>query len=794
MIDRWSARFRTCMLAALLGMGVTVTPLAAQTVTADRMSVETLLADRLGTLAVLLLQQTEADDDRLTASRILFDMALELSPSDAELWRLRSEQAQLMGDAENHRRALREYCRLRPDDDAAAAELILLSLEQRQTLDERVAAVERLVSGSISDSLTPALRSRLASYVALAARETGNTNQFRSWLQYAIRTDPTNVVAARLIYERVMERNAPPLDLAVALHGLLRANPMDPLTHKRLGELFLTYGIYDEAAAQFEVAQRLSEEPGSASFYQSWALALAANGNTNDALEIIAAFESHLTHLAKESESEGETEASPRRSRLPVEMRMLRLCIQSGLEAPTGGSLQRIRETFEEQVRAGDSMAKLRLAWLLVWFNQDSPAAIALVHQLGEERGRDDAAVRRLRGWLALHAGEKDQAQDLLGGLADTDAFAAYGMARLYRDSDSGRSQRWLRRTVQIEPASLAGMMAARELAQAGQAPELTEVAVGLRQTVRSWRHMIVKPDPARRPWVGVEISVEPARPRYLDPVIAKISVRNLTDIPLAFGPDGAIPTRLFVYLNARHAGRPLGSLPPVVVEMNRRIRLEPNEAATVYVPLHRGHLGMLLRQFSAQNVSFSATAVLDPRTTAQGRIVHGLMGASATRNLVEVTGVSPTQATLERWLAALEQSDRMARARALSKMVQMVAPLAQNPETAEWAQRIVNGVNGVYPTADVATQAWTLLHLPPTDEDIPDYPFSRIMELAQRSDHPLVRISYIMSHVIDADSPQITAAMRHSDPRISVMARVQRQILIEHHEREAQRQEQAQP
>lgn len=801
MILRISTRFRTALILGLCAvlLSGTVMPLhGAQGV--ERDSVEALLADRFATLAMLMVAgNADLNDDRLTGSRLLLEMALELSPRDAELWRLRRELAQRMGDREAERKALSTYCRLRPDDDVAQADLILMSLDsqQPQTLQHKAATVERLINSDLGKSLTPALRSRLASYVAVAAQEVGNTTLLHSWLRYALRTDPTNVVAARMTYSLVMERNASPFDIAVAINGLLRANPVEASTHQRLGELLLTYGVYEQAAEQFQIAQSLAQQPGSPGFYHSWALALTATNRTKDALQLLEAYEQALAAAAKpqtdqpagsaagqQNATTGDAaaaQAQPRPSvdvALPAEMRMLRLTIQTGLTNPVGAELQTLRDEMQAQIDAGSRLAKAQLAWMLAWFNADLETAQRLTDEMAAEHSEEDVSVRRLRGWLALHRGEHERAASYLQPLAEFDAFAAYGMARLTSTTDTTRAVRWRRRTVQLEPASLAGMLAARELVQAGEQPEMTEVSQGLLQMMRNWPVTLLRPDPVRRPWVGLTITTDAQRPSYLDPIIAKVSIRNMTDMPLSFAPEGGLPTQLFVYISTRQAGRPLGSLPPIIVDVHRRLRLEPNESIEIEVPLHRGPFGVALRQLAGQALTFSATAVLDPRQSPRGHVMNGPLGATASLNLVEVTGVNPSLPQIERWLAALDQADRAARGHALAHLVQVAAPLAKAEGGAEISQRIVTKVNQLFPQLDPVTQAWAVIFLPgdPDGRAL----FDRIHQVAQRSDEAVVRVAYTMAQVTDPQSTHISTDMRHADPRISIFARVKRHLLLE--------------
>jgi len=72
---------------------------------------------------------------------------------------------------------------------------------------------------------------------------------------------------------------------------------------------------------------------------------------------------------------------------------------------------------------------------------------------------------------------------------------------------------------------------------------------------------------------------------------------------------------------------------------------------------------------------------------------------------------------------------------------------------------------------------------------------FAQIIEVARRSDDPMVRISYLTTKVFDPKSPDIDAAIRHSNPQISQYAkelRVSREFLMQSMERYKKKSEKA--
>ena len=202
-VDGW--KWRTGLATALVMMMA----LPAWAQLQPRRDPQRMMADQLR----LLMQQSLAGQDaaptpaQLTQAQILLNLALDLAPQDADLWRAQREIAQWRGDQKRGREALAQIVKLEPENDAAQLDWIMGSVAQEQTLDRRLAAVSRILDAPASRSLSTSLRSRLASYAAVASREMGDADAFARRLAQAIKLDPTNADAARIMYELAAQRS-----------------------------------------------------------------------------------------------------------------------------------------------------------------------------------------------------------------------------------------------------------------------------------------------------------------------------------------------------------------------------------------------------------------------------------------------------------------------------------------------------------------------------------------------------------------------------------------------------------
>ena len=611
--------------------------------------------------------------DQLTRARVLLDLALEISPEDAELLRLCAELSQRMGDEPTYRRTLARYCQLRPTDDAAHLDLILASVSSRQTLPQRAQAVRGLLEGEEAEKFTAALRSRLASYLARTAYEAGDNDQALAWIKRAVALDQSNKEAARLAME-VVDASKTPSKLAIgtALLLVIRADPLDPKPRLDLAQLLLEQGAYAEAAEQYDVAEKLGSAPD-ARMIRDWALALAAAGQTDRAVAL-------LDTVASWSAD----------AKLPLGLELLRLAVLH---------------------KAGDEPA--------------SEALAKLIEQL-EQLGGPDQRIKLLHEVYARG------------------------------------------------PGTIAAMLAVLDLAQQGIQVQPLADGAKLVASLKRWRNMVRRPDPADRPWCLLQIEIEPVkRFAYLQPITATARLRNATDMPLALGPEQTIPSAMLVLTPARIGGEPIDAPSTIVVDMRRRLRIEPRKAIELPVRLDRGELGDVLAQRPGERFSFSATALLDPMLTADGALTAGPRGAADTERLIERRGLRPTEANITGWLEDIESAKPSTAT--LTTMARLVR-LAADVDDPQLKARIVEKVDKLLPTLDRFSQALLICLAPPDAESQALWP--KLHAHAAASDDTLVRICYLARHVAEPDSTHIQTAIDGGDVVVARFAKALRDAL----------------
>ncbi|MCE9590784.1 MAG: hypothetical protein K8S99_09705 [Planctomycetes bacterium] len=761
-----------------------------------------------------IMARQPASRPQYETARILFDAALSLVHDDPELWLMRRELATRLEDPVTAHKALGEYCKLVPGDDSAQLTFILEYVQTLQTIDQRVAAVERLLDSPSAGKLNAPLRSRLAGYVAGQLRETGDVKRMASRLKQALELDAANADAAKLFVDWLASRNASSVERGVAMLAYVKASPVESNARWLLGNLLYNIGAYDLAAEQFMTCSALStgreEIPDAVTYYFPWATSLLAAGRLDDAAKMMDELEAGYVNAAqakaaKEKEAKekaGEkkpddslstapapsadqpsevppTPASPpavaaqAEPQLPLQLEFINYLIRerNNQKDRADGAYSRVRALLIEAAKDGKPESLASLAWNCVFSGRDVQLAEEMIAKLPEETA---ARLHRVRGWIELRKGRITKARELFAVDHEEDAFSAYGMA-LTLPAQSQRDDRAqaLQDVIDRFPASLPGALAARDLVALSVKPKPNESAAPLIRLINSWPASLRSPNLAQYPWILMTVKVDPDHYGYAEPIWATVTVRNMTDMPLALGHGEPIASQVLIAVAPRRAGEVLPEPPPMIVDVNRHLRIEPRQSVEVKTRIDRQGLGMQMMTSPTETMNFSLTAVLDPTPSPKGgAVIPGPLGAITTTNIILREGMPLTQPNLDQWVRWLgPNSDPVDRMRALAILSMLSTRLGDTPDAKETAEKMVGAVNGAFDKLSEIEQAWTVAFLPPTGDGLTL--FKPVHDAALRSKSRLVQLIYMSHHVRDAESPALTAAMRSEDKDVSDYAHI---------------------
>lgn len=746
------------------------------------------------------------DTDTLTMPAIvgasaLLHEALALDPDNAELWRFASELAVVADREEYLEEAISRLVQLDGRDTKARLLRLNLALERYDTVEERTEAYRRLLAPEQREKLGPAIVSRLALDLALLLRRHGDLDGFADALADAVAFDPSNRAAAAIAAGFFRIGVEDPHGEAELLTNLLLADPSDITTQIALAKLLLEHGAYAGAEQLYDLAARnqyVSQQMSSSGLLADQAIAQWANGHPEAALGTIRKRQTQVDAIrAAEIQSE-EPELDPRaraekareRAMIGPMLATVRAAIQREQgDEEAAESVNRALQVYAaviQRVRAAPEAGEadvarleLEMAWVGTWLGSDVQSTSPLLRAAEQYQPLNEVARARFDGWQALGRGDLATATELLEGPAETDPAAGLGLAEAYlqmgRRRDAGRVFLDLARA---QPGSLIGVWATNRLARlVGHRVPLSELARRLEGLIASIPSSFFRyPE---TPSLAVGLSVEPTKSTFgaFEPAIVNIVVTNNSPhYPLAIDRDGPIrPEVVLEYTTTTPVASMAGIPAAVVVDIDRRLRLEPLERLVIPVNLRRLPLGSALDEEAVHGAIVRVKATLNAMVTSRGAVRPMLLGSARWSPPIRIEGARMDLAWFREAIASVREPESSDRLTVLGLLAQLVGPPRTREEyeahqrlpamQVELLVRAGDALSNAFARLDGASQAW-LLSVTPLGKILPP-----VREMAHASDDRLVRLTYLLFHVSGPDDPAIQMALQSSDDHLRRVA-----------------------
>lgn len=772
-------------------------------------------------------QSEEVPPHALLRAETMIAFALERDADDEIGWRRRAELARLQGDDEALRDALRAIVRLDPRDDAALYEFILLRFAEIPTVDGRLNRVERLLRSRRASDLSDALRSRLASYASRLALEIQDRERFARWLTEALRLDAHNVLAADMLHDFARQRNAPEAKQLSAVVSLIAATPLRPEPRLELALALARHAAYEEAHEQFAIASDLfSPRALPTDAYRLWILSLSAQNRLEEAREQLdqlaapAAFEAAAAGASDASESAedaarggavaggavaGDAAASDAANENAAQGDAMQGDAADGEPGDSGdaasepeldraGRLGRIDPqllVLDAVVAEPGSQRRLRcfaaLSRLILETADDNrDAAIDQIARIAAALDAEtldalDAEVRQAvrrrplyQAFEAMREGEDDRAAEWIGPLVEVgeQPLADYLAARL----DAGRrsAERAMRAVIRSAPTSLAALFAGQWLTTRAEDISPTSVGAALRQMMNRQPRDLWRMNLDTSPWIDLHMAIPDDAFGPFDAVPATITLRNDSDMRLTFDPGAAIPARAVLRVSLNPGERGGGRLEPDVIDLDRRLALDPGQELAFVWPLSRGALGDVITRKPFTSYIFNTRLIADPRTLRDGRVVMGPLGDRADVRGRLARGVEADAAELVRTAEALGAGVSVNSLHDAAILVSALQEGSGVELTGPQRAAIAAALGDHAAAAGDAALAWLLCVIPRGET----LGLDRVWQLAQRSETPLVQCLLLERHVDDPEDPVMSQVIRNGGDRAEAYARTVRESL----------------
>ncbi len=776
-----------------------------------------LLSSELASAATTVTGAQPLTVEGLQTAILLLNEAAELNPGDPERWHQLFAAADLGEHPGLRRKALEHIVRLDPADDVARLRYVNDAIDLYQTVEERMDAYRKLLAEPNRKALGPAVASRLANDLAWLLNRSGDVDGFSHWLGEAVALDPSNrnaaATAAGFFRMNVADD---PFAEGELLASLVLADPLSHEAQALLAGLLLDNGAYVGADRLYSMAARsarVAGAPPSSGLLADRALAQWGRGDVDGALETIRLRQRDIDEPYRDALRRSEPDLSPlelARRHAPVggTLATVRAAVLKHFGSPSAaGALEDAIAAYEAEIDAIRQAAAdtdpaagagrcLDAASVVLWLGGDPQRAERFIESAVSFQGAPlDAATRtRFDGWLALRRGDYARAVEMLEPLAESDPGARLGLAMSLRESgrlaDAARN---LNALAVARPGTLIGVWAAYALADdIGRKPPPSETANRLEALAASIPQVLdhLADDPTLA--VSLRLVVPQVAVGPYEPIIVNLEITNNAPFPIAIDRRGPIRPQVALVVAAQMArDRELNELPPIVVDINRRLRLDPRQRLVVPVDLRRGSLAQVLNQAPLRGATLKIRAISAFRMTGPQLLGPGAMGEQVESPPLRVDGVRLSAGWIPQSIAAILQAESLqdlASVALLSHVIvrigyvlksgkpeeldQFAAAMRGYPDPSRLAADAASAIGETYAKLDPVSRAWLLGVMARSDLLDPVY------ESANQDQDRLVRVMYLLACLNTAEDPALDAALASDDPVVRHVGALMRKLL----------------
>jgi hypothetical protein len=284
----------------------------------------------------------------------------------------------------------------------------------------------------------------------------------------------------------------------------------------------------------------------------------------------------------------------------------------------------------------------------------------------------------------------------------------------------------------------------------------------------------------ADEPTLAVSLRLKPVKTTFAphEPIIVNVEITNNAPMPLAIDRGGPIQPQIAIFCSvqiSRELGLP--EIPPIIVDIDRRLRIEPHERLVIPVDLRRGGLAPVLGERPLRGATLTAEAITGFRMTHTNVFGPGMLGSEVSTPPIRVDGVRVNKTWIaDAMVTVLDPNPKqdlttialLGHAVSLMKRVRADDPLRAQDEFGDpqLDDDAAAAVAEAYASADSVSRAWLLANLPPRLLAL-----APVYTMAQKDENRYVRMMYLLYCLTGPDDPMIDAARRGSDPDVRAVA-----------------------
>ena len=650
-----------------------------------------------------MLQREYVFIGMLESGKTLLEVALAISPDDPNLWRLALDYAVTMEDGDDDAvalvtTALTRINQLEPDDEVMRLRRLLRKVEAKQTVQERIAAIEILLTPESIQKIGSGVAARLAFDCAVLLRQSGDPEGFERELLHALDLDPHFPEAAEVAagYFRVRATSA--VEEATALRAALLANPTRGAAAMDLADLCLSAGAYRAAGTiltvEAELLQTNFPDLGYDGILSELCIAFWGSEQPESALSVARRRQEALNRVFRETlDRQGSTLPLADRQKLVYPMSMALSSSFAALARSFYGdeaksivalaaqSAETTLRAMEEQKATSLEIAEVSLeaAFVQLWLDGDIEKAQAWIDSAALSEPLSDAARARFDGWLALRRKDAAKAKELFAPIAENDPAARLGLGLADEIlGDKKAAARSYLAAAKAQPSTAMGLWS-RDRLRGVLGSKVSVIAVA-----EDVEKAATLPDDFLEMMSSSSNLLLRVRPRKsevtaYEPMIFDIDITNRGRWPIAITPEGPLADTATLTASVNVPGAKPTVPPFALVAINRRFAIAPGETLTVPMDLTLTDASVSLRDDPLSGAFVTVHPIVNWRTTDRG-LEPGPLGVETESPLVHVRGDRITPEWVAQTLAQVRDTARTPDPEVIAALAAVIVRASNDP------------------------------------------------------------------------------------------------------------------
>ncbi len=731
----------------------------------------------------------------------LLTAANKLDPTEARFSRLLTDAMLQLRDNDGAIAALLATRKADPNDQFAQMQLVDLYTSRMDTADQKLNYLKDLLG-------RPSANENIRAHAGVAAAklllERGQDETARNVLAEALRLNPLSGEGLRLRYN-MLPPNVSSFERAEALMAILKANPAQPEFAAALADQVAGIGLVQESLPWYDAALKLGmrqghpdlnlalrtaaelfvagDKQGSTNLTDqlirvdpnnpaNWFLKLVitrAAGNKDDVAKVMQQAMNVMSNRVVEViNSAGNSSDAPATTR-PI-------TTEGPYPLPDLGlTVSRINQGGSSELRNAFISAVTDLATLGVYFAQDAEMSAKLIARLKAVVPDDSPTLARLQGWNYLIQGKRDEAKVKLSAIAAQDPLAELGLVRLtaMNPDDKQTAASMGRKLIADYPSGLIAALLWDGLQDLNPKIIPGNQADALKEELDRFPKDWLKITDTPQGFYSLRAEPLAVARSYSEPLLARLTIQNLTDSDLTLGPDGIIKQDL--WFNAQIKGIVEQTFGGTAYDrIAGPLVLKGRQHTSQIVRLDQGVLQQFITSEPRVALEVYGSVLTNPVPAPGGAIASGPAGYGVQftrvfdRAAAPVDGPAPRKAMDD--LSTGNPAQKITAMNLLSAYVQLIrAAKDSNDSTRQVATLFTDAINKVQNDPVPAVSAWAG-YVSAVLSDVA-HRQNIIHDLAQDPDWRHRLVSLLAIDGIPATTQKEIAAGLSSDPEPSVRA-----------------------